>query len=174
VEELPVIHPESCQWVLVIGARPSVTRLNGVLATTWPRQELDKLVDDFLATSGIVFGIRDYRSLVLHFLIGEQSKILHYMAKHTGGQYSSAPPSGYAAALEAVLMQLHFRDFNKWRIPPPPKRLGRNGATHSFESIKQSSPTERARNIFRKRKRWSLDHRIATYSNSQVKKPAKK
>jgi hypothetical protein len=77
--------------------------------TGQPRQELDKLVDDFLETSGIVFGIRDYRSPVLHFLIGEQAKIMHYMADHTGGQYFSAPPSGYAAALEAVLMQLHFR-----------------------------------------------------------------
>jgi hypothetical protein len=47
--------------------------------TGQPRQELDTLVDDFLETSGIVFGIRDYRSPVLHFLIGEQPKILHYM-----------------------------------------------------------------------------------------------
>ena len=77
--------------------------------TGQPRRELDKLVDDFLETSGIVFGIRDDRSAGLLFLIGEQAKILHYMAKHTGGQYFSAPPSGYAAALEAVLVQLHFR-----------------------------------------------------------------
>ena len=46
---------------------------------------------------------------MLHFLIGEQAKILHYMAKHTGGQYFSAPPSGYADVLEAILVQLHFR-----------------------------------------------------------------
>ena len=46
---------------------------------------------------------------MLPFLIGEQAKILHYMAKHTGGQYFSAPPSGYADVLEAILMQLHFR-----------------------------------------------------------------
>ena len=85
--------------------------------TGQPRQELDKLVDDFLETSGIVFGIRDYRSPVLHFLIGEQAKILHYMAEHTGGQYFSASPSGYAAALEAVLMQLHFR-YELGFIPP--------------------------------------------------------
>jgi hypothetical protein len=85
--------------------------------TGQPRQELDGLVNDFLETSGIVFGIRDYRSPVLHVLIGEQSKILHYMAKHTGGQYFSAPPSGYAAALEAVLMQLHFR-YEVGFIPP--------------------------------------------------------
>jgi hypothetical protein len=77
--------------------------------TGQPRRELDRLVDDFLETSGTVFGIRDDRSPVLHFLIGEQAKILHYMAKHTGGQYFSAPPPGYAAALEAILMQLHFR-----------------------------------------------------------------
>ena len=42
-------------------------------------------------------------------MIGEQAQIMHYMAKHTGGQYFSAPASGYAAALEAVLMQLHLR-----------------------------------------------------------------
>ena len=85
--------------------------------TGQPRHELDQLVDDFLETSGIVFGIRDDQSAVLHFLIGEQAKILHYMAKHTGCQYFSAPPSEYAAALEAVLMQLHFR-YELGFIPP--------------------------------------------------------
>lgn len=34
---------------------------------------------------------------------------MHFMSKHTGGQYFSAPPSGFAAELEAILMQLHFR-----------------------------------------------------------------
>jgi hypothetical protein len=77
--------------------------------TGQPHGELDKLVDDFLETSGIVFGIRDYRSPELHFLIGEQAEIMHYMAKHTGGQYFSAPPSGYERALDTILMQLHFR-----------------------------------------------------------------
>jgi hypothetical protein len=76
--------------------------------TGQPRQELDSLVDDFLETSGIVFGIQNDRSPGL-FLIGEQSNILHYMAKHTGGQYFSAQPSGYAAALDAILAQMHFR-----------------------------------------------------------------
>ncbi|HWY19640.1 MAG TPA: hypothetical protein VNX26_00370 [Candidatus Acidoferrum sp.] len=85
--------------------------------TGQPRHELDKLVDDFLETSGVVFGIRDDQSAVLHFLIGEQAKILHYMAKHTGGQYFSARPSGYAAALEAILMQLHFR-YELGFVPP--------------------------------------------------------
>jgi hypothetical protein len=77
--------------------------------TGQPRRELDKLVDDFLETSGIVFGIRDSQSPVMHFLIGEQAEILHYMAKHTGGQYFSASTSEYADALEAILKQLHFR-----------------------------------------------------------------
>jgi len=77
--------------------------------TGQPRQELDKLVDDFLETVGIVFGVRNSQSPLLHSLGGEQAEILHYMAKHTGGQYFSASPSGYAAALEAVLTQLHFR-----------------------------------------------------------------
>jgi hypothetical protein len=77
--------------------------------TGQPHGELNQLVDDFLETSGIVFGIRDYRSPNLHFLIGEQAEIMHYMAKHTGGQYFSVPPSEYAATLVAIRMQLHFR-----------------------------------------------------------------
>ena len=77
--------------------------------TGQPHGELNQLIDDFLETSGIVFGINDNRAPPLHFLIGEQARIMHYMAKHTGGQYSSATASGYAAALEAILMQLHFR-----------------------------------------------------------------
>jgi len=85
--------------------------------TGQPRHELDKLVDDFLETSGIVFGIRDNRSAGLLFLLGEQAKIMHYMAKHTGGQYYSASPPGYAAALDAVLTQLHFR-YELGFIPP--------------------------------------------------------
>src|SRR5947208_9034151 len=40
--------------------------------TGQPHGELNKIVDDFLETSGIVFGIRDYRSRNLHFIIGEQ------------------------------------------------------------------------------------------------------
>jgi hypothetical protein len=76
--------------------------------TGQPHGELNQLVDDFLETSGIVFGVRDSRAPNVH-LIGEQSKIMHYMAKHTGGEYFSVPPSGYTAALDAILTQLHFR-----------------------------------------------------------------
>ena len=84
--------------------------------TGQPHRELDALVDDFLETSGIVFGIKDERSPNLH-LLGEQSKILQYMAKQTGGLYFSARPSGYAAALEAILAQLHYR-YELGFIPP--------------------------------------------------------
>ncbi len=85
--------------------------------TGQPRGELNKLVDDFLETSGIVFGIRDSRSPNLLFLIGEQAKIMHYMAKHTGGEYFSVPPSEYEKALDMILMQLHFR-YELGFIPP--------------------------------------------------------
>jgi len=85
--------------------------------TGQPHGELNKLVDDFLETSGIVFGIRDYRSPNLHFIIGEQTKIMHYMAKHTGGQYFSTSSSEYERTLETILMQLHFR-YELGFIPP--------------------------------------------------------
>lgn len=80
------------------------------------RQDLDELIGDFLETSGIAFGISDQRSPNLH-LLGEQARILHYMAEHTGGEYFSVPPSGYAEALEAILTQLHFR-YELGFIPP--------------------------------------------------------
>src|SRR2546421_610433 len=85
--------------------------------TGQPHGELNKLVDDFLETSGIVFGIMDYRSTNLQLIIGEQAKIMHYMAKHTGGQYFTVPPSEYERALDTILMQLHFR-YELGFIPP--------------------------------------------------------
>src|SRR5437667_2016051 len=85
--------------------------------TGQPHGELNTLVDDFLETSGIVFGIRDYRSPNLHFIIGEQAKIMHYMAEHTGGEYFSVPPSEYEKALTRIMMQLHFR-YELGFIPP--------------------------------------------------------
>ena len=94
---------------------PVVVFLHGDY-TGQPHRDLDQLVNDFLETSGVVFGIKDDRSPNLH-LLGEQSKILQYMANQTGGQYFSAPPSGYAAALEAVLTQLHFR-YELGFVPP--------------------------------------------------------
>jgi hypothetical protein len=49
--------------------------------------------------------------------IGEQGQISHYVAERTGGEYFSAPAQGYAAALDKILMQLHFR-YELGFIPP--------------------------------------------------------
>jgi len=85
--------------------------------TGQPIGELNSLVDDCLETSGIVFGIKDYLYPRVPRLIGEKGGILHYMAKQTGGEYITAPPEGYTAALESILMQLHFR-YEIGFIPP--------------------------------------------------------
>jgi hypothetical protein len=77
--------------------------------TGQPLSDLNELVDDFLETSGIVFGIKDDSFPGLPKLQHEQGQIMHYMADQTGGQFLAAPPAGYSAALEAILMQLHFR-----------------------------------------------------------------
>jgi hypothetical protein len=86
--------------------------------TGQPHRALDQVVDDFLETSGIAFGIKDSRApRAPLFFIGEVAQIEHYIAKKTGGQYFSAPPERYAAALEAILMQLHFR-YELGFVPP--------------------------------------------------------
>jgi hypothetical protein len=77
--------------------------------TGQPIHELNQLVDDFLETTGIVFGIKDSGYGRMWPLIGEQAQILHYMAKHTGGEYFTASPAEYSGALEQILTQLHFR-----------------------------------------------------------------
>lgn len=86
--------------------------------TGQPRSQLDQVTDDILATSGIVFGIKDEMSPKMYRLTnGEQAEISHYVAEQTGGQYFSAPAKGYAAALDKILMQLHFR-YELGFIPP--------------------------------------------------------
>lgn len=95
---------------------PAIVFLDGD-HTGQPIQELNALVDDFLETSGIVFGIKDSGYPWVMPLIGEHAQILHYMAKETGGQYLIASPSGYAAALDSILTQLHFR-YEIGFIPP--------------------------------------------------------
>ena len=85
--------------------------------TGQPRRELNELVNDFLETSGIAFGIKNNESPGYFGFFVEQGEILGYMAKHTGGQYFSVPSAGYASALETILMQLHFR-YELGFIPP--------------------------------------------------------
>jgi hypothetical protein len=86
--------------------------------TGQPLRELDDLVNDFLETSGIVFGVKDSHLPAQRKLgNGEQGEILHYMADQTGGQFLAAPPQGYAAALDMIMMQLHFR-YELGFLPP--------------------------------------------------------
>jgi hypothetical protein len=87
---------------------PVVVFLDGDY-TGQPRSDLNELVDDLLETSGIVFGIKDTRFPAMPQLQHEQGEILHYMADQTGGQFFAAPPAGFSAALDAIMMQLHFR-----------------------------------------------------------------
>lgn len=63
-------------------------------------------------------GIKDEKALrCCGLMIGEQGQISHYVAERTGREYFSAPAQGYAAALEKILMQLHFR-YELGFIPP--------------------------------------------------------
>jgi hypothetical protein len=63
-------------------------------------------------------GIKDEKaSRCCGLMIGEQGQISHYVAERTGGEYFSAPAQGYAAALEKILMQLHFH-YEHARILP--------------------------------------------------------
>ena len=88
---------------------PVAVLLHGDL-TGMPLPELNAIVDDFLETSGIVFGIKDASVPEGSPLKnGEQSSIFHYMAVKTGGQYFAIPPGLYASALESIILQLHFR-----------------------------------------------------------------
>jgi len=85
--------------------------------TGQPLKALNSLVDDFLETSGIVFGIKDKSVPPRPPLRYEQAEILHYMADQTGGQYLAVPPPLYSTALEMILTQLHFR-YQLGFVPP--------------------------------------------------------
>ncbi len=77
-----------------------------------PRGEADHFVDELLATSATVYGLRDQRSpkiLGMRWAGGEQGAIANYIAAQTGGQYQSVMHETYAQGLEEILEQLHFR-----------------------------------------------------------------
>jgi hypothetical protein len=73
-----------------------------------PRAEADHFIDELLETSAIAFGLKDRRSPKI-WLLGEQGAVANYIANETGGQYFKVKPETYAAALEEILRQLHFR-----------------------------------------------------------------
>jgi hypothetical protein len=88
---------------------PVVVILHGD-KTGMPLDELNPLIDDFLGTSGIVFGIKDSRVPDWPPLRnGEVGQIFRYMTTETGGQYFSVSPSRYGTALEDIIVQSHFR-----------------------------------------------------------------
>jgi hypothetical protein len=74
-----------------------------------PRAEADHFIDELLGTSAIAFGLRDSQSPRIHSLWGEQGAIANYIATQTGGEYLTVAPDTYAAGLEQILDQLHFR-----------------------------------------------------------------
>jgi hypothetical protein len=74
-----------------------------------PRDEADHLIDELLETSAIAFGLRDSQSPHIHSLWGEQGAIANYIATQSGGQYVTVTPGTYAAGLEQILDQMHFR-----------------------------------------------------------------
>jgi len=77
-----------------------------------PEKAVDELVDDVLATSGVIFGITDVTvgPSQRHWNRSkERGAIIHYMAAETGGQYFAVPENLYGTALDEILLRLHFR-----------------------------------------------------------------
>ena len=73
-----------------------------------PKSEADHFINELLETSAIAFGLRDRRSPRI-WSLGEQGAVANYIAAQTGGQYLRVTPETYAAGLEGILNQLHFR-----------------------------------------------------------------
>ncbi len=78
--------------------------------TGMPDDELRSMRDDLLGTSGVVFGIRsDAVGEMPALSNGEHGQILRYLSETTGGTYFSVPPLEIGAALQNVILRLHFR-----------------------------------------------------------------
>jgi len=73
-----------------------------------PKSEADHFISELLETSAIAFGLRDRRSPRI-WSLGEQGAVANYIVAQTGGQYLRVTPETYAAGLEEILKQLHFR-----------------------------------------------------------------
>jgi hypothetical protein len=102
--------------------------------TGMPKDELNNLVNDVLETSGVVFGIKDQRVPDMGPLQVEQGEVFHYLASETGGQYLAATPKRYSAALEEILLQLHFR----YQLGFQPPALDRTRHTLTVRLTKQA------------------------------------
>jgi hypothetical protein len=76
------------------------------------REEADVLLKDLLETSVIVFGINDGAVPVSPLVLANahaQPNVAHFLTAMTGGQYFSVQPKQFAAALDDILVQVHFR-----------------------------------------------------------------
>ena len=77
-----------------------------------PEKAVDEMADDVLETSGVVFGITDITvgpSQSHWYRSQERGAIIHYIVAETGGQYFTVPENLYGTALDAILLQSHFR-----------------------------------------------------------------
>jgi hypothetical protein len=76
--------------------------------------EADRIIEDVLETSGIVFGLSDGRwrfDPSRMFIGNEVSYLVHYYSQETGGEFYTAadPKTDFTAALSYVLAQVHLR-----------------------------------------------------------------
>jgi len=75
--------------------------------------EADRIIEDVLETSGIVFGIgNNGLPFNPHYMFsnGQVHFLAHYYSQQTGGQfYSTSDPKLFSAALDYILAQLHLR-----------------------------------------------------------------
>jgi hypothetical protein len=75
--------------------------------------EANRIIEDVLETSGIVFGMSDnghHASPDQMFRNGKVFSLVHYYGRETGGQYySTIDPKLFSAALDYILLQLHLR-----------------------------------------------------------------
>lgn len=76
--------------------------------------EADRIIEDVLETSGIVFGLSDGRwrfDPSLMFVGGQVSYLVRYYSGETGGDYYTAadPKTDFPAALSYILAQVHLR-----------------------------------------------------------------
>jgi hypothetical protein len=75
--------------------------------------EANRIIEDVLETSGIVFGMSDNGypfDAEQMFRDGKVFYLVHYYSHETGGQfYSTLDPRLFSAALDYILLQLHLR-----------------------------------------------------------------
>jgi hypothetical protein len=77
-----------------------------------PRGEADHFVDQLLASSITVYGLRDQRSPrigMAGWIGGEKGAIAAYFAAQTGGSYLSVGSAQYGEGMERILSELHGR-----------------------------------------------------------------